>query len=124
MLELANRIKHLLGPGNSISIVSSAAPRASQSAEVLSTVLGVPFETHDILWSDNRHSEDEEAAYNIIKSKETDDIVVAVTHLEYSRDLPSYFAKRNNWGVRVAYEETEKGHAWVLDCTNQKVSRM
>lgn len=124
MQTVGIKIKQLLRPGNSVSIISSAAARASQSADVLSEVLGVPVEIHKILWSDNTHREDEEAAYNIIMSKENYDVVVVVTHLEYSRDLPAYFAEKKNWGTRLSYEETPKGQAWVLDCTSRQMRRL
>lgn len=118
MRILAGKIKMLVGNA-SIALVSSTAPRAIQSATIISEILSVPVESHEILWSDNSHRKDDEKAYEIIVAKKDHDVVIMVTHLEYSDDFPTFFSSVEGWNRSVGYGETEKGQAWVLDCENQ-----
>jgi len=63
-------------------ILSSTAPRALASSEVLSGVLQAPIEEHAELWSDGQHPVRLRAAYDVIQEAgRRADLVIAVTHL-------------------------------------------
>ncbi len=125
MRELARALKKVLGEEGSTLLLSSSAPRAIQSVQVLSDELGIrEFETYDELWSDNSHREDAPRAMGIIlnKSDEFDNVIV-MTHLEYTTSLPLIFAKKNT-GMQgfvygLYYSSVPKGSAWHMNCIEQ-----
>ena len=122
MLALAQHLKQLVNSG-SVVILSSTAPRAADSAAILGEALRVEVELHDILWSDNSHPEDISGAFELVRScSSRADVVVLVTHLEYTRDLSRHFAEKE-WGVSLPLSEIKKGQARVLDCV-ERASRI
>lgn len=101
-------------------ILCSSAPRAEQSAKIIADNLGIQSVTHPILWSDNSHRMNCEEVYKLVKeASEKAEVVILVTHLEYSDTFPMHFASVEGWNKSAGFGETEKGQAWVLDCENQ-----
>lgn len=119
MLRMSQKIANLK-QDLSATILCSSAPRAEQSAKIISDNLGIPSATHPILWSDNKHRMSCEDVYKLVTvAAEKVDVVILVTHLEYSDNFPLHFASVEGWNKSVGFGETEKGEAWVLDCENQ-----
>lgn len=110
--------------GASLLILSSVAPRASESAEILGSAFGVGTEEHDVLWSENQHREDLPAALELVRSKkDVAEVVMLVTHLEYVCDFPNYFGQ-HELGVSFQYQEISKGTAWVIDCEQKTINHV
>lgn len=102
MEVLGGSIKEILN-GASAYILSSTAPRAIDSAEVLAVQLELPkeFEKTEDLWTGGDSSK--ERAYYcdcdkliqmINERREKADGLVMMTHLEVGEDFPSYFLKQ------------------------------
>lgn len=115
-------IKHLaktLGVhlnGGSVLLLTSPADRARESAEIIGAHFGVELEEHDVLWSEGIHPEDFPSALKLVQSRQREvDTLILVTHLEYVRGFPSYFA-RQELRVEIKCHPIEKGEAWVVDC--------
>ena len=67
--------------GGSVLLLTSPADRAHESAEIIGFHFGVELEDHEVLWSDNRHSEDFPSALELIKSRQGDaDILILVAN--------------------------------------------
>ncbi len=88
------KIIHSVSNEYSIFILTSTAPRAIDSAKAINEVLQVGYEEHDELWDDDSHQGDWKKSINIIDSKKDSfDMVIVVTHLEFTEILPYYFAR-------------------------------
>jgi phosphohistidine phosphatase SixA len=122
---LAEKIKSATN-GLSVLILTSTAPRASQSAIIIKTILGAEVKESPALWSDNEHPKDLQKALALIKAeKDHVDVLIIVTHYEYTERLPGYFAKEV-LGVPLCSELNlvEKGQAWVIDCIKKTMTRL
>jgi len=119
--ELSNQLRNFIN-GEKILILSSPAPRAFQSAKIISEKLGVPVEEHEILWSDSDHLPDLDGLLEIIKERKTEaEVIILVTHFEYVEIFPGYFA-RNELGIdNVCPPVPSKGEACLIDCTNKRL---
>ncbi|MGW8185544.1 MAG: histidine phosphatase family protein [Candidatus Moraniibacteriota bacterium] len=117
--RLSEKLKDFVN-GNKILLLSSPAPRASQSAKIISEKLNVPFEEHEILWSDNDHWEDYDGLLKIVKKRRSKaEIIILVTHLEYVEGFPDHFA-RNELAMDIDYPPIpSKGEACLVDCINK-----
>lgn len=115
MTKMAEKLRPYLIGCTSL-ILSSTAPRALHSANILSFELNINFERHEVLWSDSEHEEDFPKALDLVRSKKNHDVVILVTHLEYGEGFPAYFANKELGGHEVCCEGIRKGQAWVLDC--------
>lgn len=115
---LAEALKARINGQQKVVLLTSAAPRALDSAQVLAEELGIEPEEHQVLWSDNGHiHESDDAAVELISGHSDSDVVVVMTHLEYSSSLPGSYAKRAFGSSNgFAYHATSYGEAWVLDC--------
>ncbi len=123
MDNLSETLKSIIN-GESVIILTSTAPRASESAEIISKSLNVPFEEHEILWSDNGHPEDIPKVLELVKfHKEKSDILILVTHLEYMDRFPTHFASKE-LGVAINFQRSEKGCAFVIDCAEKTMSKI
>lgn len=112
--------------GGSLLILSSSAPRASDSAKIIAERLRVPFEEHDVLWSGatgkvRGYDEDYARALEMILSHSNQaDTVILVTHLEYTEDFPHFFG-RKCLGVAFPMVEINKGTAYLIDCVGKTI---
>lgn len=112
--------------GETVLILSSTADRARQSAEILAKLLDVEsFEQHEVLWSEASHPQDFPGALSLIrKYKDTADIIILVTHLEYAEGFSGYFG-REELGVRLGYcPNVKKGEAVIIDCVAQTLTHV
>ncbi len=122
MEVLGKAIKEILN-GGSARVISSTAPRARDSSEVLIEQLALPeFKQVPYLWSGNDAPEDS-FYYNpdrdrlmklVNERREGVNGLVMVTHLEVAEELPSYFLKKE-LGKDEYVGEISKGQAVHLD---------
>lgn len=116
---LSEKLKEFVN-GNETLLLSSPAPRAIQSAQIISEILGMPAEEHDILWSDNDHFRDFDGLRMILRERKSEaEVIIIVTHLEYVEGFPLYFAV-NELGMAVRRAPIPlKGEACLLDCSTE-----
>lgn len=120
---LAEKFNPLIN-GASVLILSSTADRAQKSAEILGAAFGVEFEKHEILWSGGSHFENLPAALELVKSyKDKADVLILVTHYEYTERFPGYFAEQE-WKIRFQGQPLGNGEAWIIDCLERTLMRM
>lgn len=123
MRTIAQKLKPVIN-GGTVRIITSTAPRAIHSSEILGGELGVKAEPHEVLWSDNGHDPDFDRALALIREQDAHETVVVVTHLEYSEELAFLFGEKV-LGVRnFPRHNTEKGEAWVIDVESKACSHM
>lgn len=122
MYRLADALEPLLS-GRKTTLLTSTAPRAHGSAEVLCSVLGLGYEEHPLLWSDDRHREDIAAAIDLIEQQEAAGyrVVILVTHLEYVEDLPPAFLRERFSGAPRP-PAPRKGQALVINMAGSEVT--
>lgn len=112
---------HLMG---NVKLLSSTAPRAIQSAEVLGKIIGVKPEGHEVLWSDGSHPTDLPGVLKLVReSAELCDTLILMTHLEHGEAFPWYFG-REELGVNIQSQEIQKGEAWVLDIETRQLTHV
>ena len=116
MLNLAERMKPHLD-GLSIRMLTSTAPRAVDSTDVLVVELKISdIDRQEVLWSDNEHRQDNHAALDLIKSESVGvDVLIVVTHLEYAEELPALFCEEV-LGVRIERFRFAKGQGLIVSC--------
>jgi len=98
-----------------ITIVSSTAPRAQESAAILAKMLGTEYTSSDVLRSGDGHKEDFEGAlalYNSLKNEY--DVVIFVTHVEYAMDFPNHFGK-DQLAVNLGEYKVDNAGIVILD---------
>jgi len=88
-LELAGKIKACLNEATEITIWSSTANRARETAEIIQQEMQLAeLVLIEKLWSDNWHQED----FDWLK-KELDEfdggVLIIISHLEYVREFPA-----------------------------------
>ena len=94
------------------------------SAAILGKAFGVPFEEHEVLWSENRHPEDLPKTLELVRSKkETVDVLILVTHLEYVNRFPTYFAKEE-LGSYFPHDSINKGEACDIECEAKTITHV
>jgi len=77
-----------------VTIISSTARRAFDSAKVIASILKVKPKGYEVLWYDDEHPEDISDALSLIKSyKDKTDVLIVVTHYEFAKYLPSLICK-------------------------------
>jgi phosphohistidine phosphatase SixA len=110
--------------GMKVKILSSSALRAVDSAEILARQFGVKeFMRHDLLWSgtdkkiDPRFPGDEQyqELVELLQADDGCDVVIVVTHLEFTEDFPFYYGMNVLKGVSFPYSEIPNGTAWMID---------
>jgi phosphohistidine phosphatase SixA len=118
MKAMGEALASLLG-AHSIRVVSSTAPRALQSAEILSDRLSVPVEEHRFLWtgpdSPRGCLADLNAALQLVKTAGEDSMII-VTHLEFTDTLPWFLGKHLLGNDHFPRGNINKGQACVIDC--------
>jgi phosphohistidine phosphatase SixA len=102
------------------AMLSSSAPRASQSAKILSESLLLSFSEHEILWSDNQHDYNVAKAFELIRAQIAETVIV-VTHLEYTEELPWFLCEKilGSAGIMKGYRDLYKGEMVVIDLENK-----
>lgn len=101
--------------GTKPRIITSTATRAKQSADILTRILEVEAEEHEVLWSENRRPPQVKKVFDLI-DLDGPEVVIMVTHLEYTELLPLYFGVYALGGSKLPYREIRKGSAYVIDC--------
>ncbi len=113
--QVAKKILTMMN-GSKVVILSSVAPRTIESAEIISTCLRTSYQAHHALLSTNGQKEDLPTALRLIKTAQKKaDIVVVVTHLEYSRSLIPYYAEQELGITGMNINALSPGEAWVFD---------
>jgi phosphohistidine phosphatase SixA len=109
--------------GGSVLILSSEATRARESAEILGNILGVGFEENPILGTDYDYRERMGDTLDLVLSKKDGaDVVILVTHLEFTEEFPPYFGM-SQLGVRnFPSREIRKAQAWDIDCEQKTIA--
>ena len=128
-------IKETLNNGTAY-IISSTAPRATESSQILASQLGLSgFENVPYLWTgadseaspnygfdfDINRSSNEVIMKVINNRKERADGLIVMAHLEFIQGFPLWFHIKE-FGRQALFEEVEKGHALHFDLehkTNQ-----
>lgn len=122
---LAKELHVHIGDKKRALILSSTAPRAHGSTEVLSEKLKINHELHDVLWSEAGRQEDLPKTLELVrKQKGRVDFLILVTHLEYLEYFPDYFGKHElGLKTRIMHGHLPKvGQALIIDCHGKKVS--
>jgi phosphohistidine phosphatase SixA len=114
--------------GCTVDMKSSTAKRAQQSSDILAEILGIGYELFGFLWSGadspRANKFDLVAVSKLILESEAD-VVILVTHLEYSEVIPTFWARKHLGGVQgFPSRETAKGEAWVIDCEKKTCKKM
>jgi len=122
MSELAKQLQPILGDSNVI-ILASTAKRASMSGDVMADELDCPIEFHEELVSGGGIPCKNEEVLKIIQSYDQFDIVILVTHMEYSGGLPPFIGEQL-CGVEFNPFATNKGEAWVIDLEAKTIERI
>ncbi|MBW3000096.1 histidine phosphatase family protein [Candidatus Woesearchaeota archaeon] len=116
--NLSKVVKHILN-GATAYIISSTAPRALDSAEILVVELGLPkeFEKTPYLWSatdaplEEGYDDDLGKLMGLVNERrDKADSLIMVTHLEVVRDFPTYFFNAEFGGDEYLIEP-HKGEA-------------
>ncbi|MFC1615102.1 hypothetical protein ACFL22_00925 [Patescibacteria group bacterium] len=113
--DLVPKICDTIADGTAI-ILSSTAPRAEQSASILSDELVLAVELHEVLWSENSRPIKPNTVLEIIRSSSIYDVVILVTHLEYTEMLTAYYARQALNIPEIIQHSIEKGEMLILDC--------
>lgn len=99
-------------------ILSSDAPRAVQSASLLSKYLKIPIGFSRCLWADDRHKENTELAVDTIiqyATQQSADVVIVVTHFEYTGSLPNLISQKITGKCILPHEEfLQEGEMYIL----------
>lgn len=123
MAELGNRLMPQIN--GDVLILSSTAPRARESAEILGKAFNVSIEDHEILWSDRSHYEDFPKVLELVRSKKEEvDVLILVTHLEYVYGFPGHFGQTELEISTFPYREIGKGTAWVIHCEGKTIEHV
>ena len=118
MEEIARQVAEQKWTGKTV-VMTSAAPRASQSAQVIADALNVPVaHVTDAFWSDNRHRQDNDRFKAELESHKGDaDNIILVSHPEYVKDLPSNLTL--NFPKRADRYERSKGAGVIINFETQ-----
>jgi len=112
---LAGTIMRLTKENERITLLSSTAPRAVESAEVIQSMMGLPpFErTHDL---SIEYGVNESAGLHLVETHAPDtDVLILMTHLEYCRIIPVQVAKTLALTIRERDLQTGSAQAIFMD---------
>ena len=127
MRILASLVRHQYANEDRVRLLSSSAIRARDSSRIFAEVLGIEPEFHDILWSgtDSPGPWMGNAAkvVDLVQGAQDADVVILMTHLEYTESLPREFGHRV-LQTQFLTDEVEKGQAWVIDCIAKTCTRL
>jgi phosphohistidine phosphatase SixA len=111
-------VRSLIGENNNIRILSSNELRSCHSAQVIADTLGISCECihySDVLYSSEIVKPQLKEALDLINLEE-DEVVIIVTHLEYTKELHRYFGVRVLNTPDFPHGHLEKGEAWCINC--------
>ncbi|MBI4144872.1 histidine phosphatase family protein [Candidatus Woesearchaeota archaeon] len=121
MRTLASALKECWAGLAPITLLTSTAPRAQDSAEVLGSILApATIASYDCLWSgnDSKHTPkygDLPAVHALVAEHRTSAKgIILVTHLEVSEDYPSHFFQ-TELKREQHFKEIRKGSAYLID---------
>ncbi len=106
-----------------VVIISSTAPRAIQSAEVIREELGGELYQEELLYSDKKKDPDCPTVFQLIEGKEKEaevEVLILVTHYEYTEDLHLYFFKRK-WNITLGGGILQRGEAWLISYDKRSI---
>jgi phosphohistidine phosphatase SixA len=123
MRDLLQPLWSYIGRDPDVIIVSSSAPRAKDSAQIISKELEIPYFVFDELWSDSRHVQLNQPALDVISNIAREKkcrVVIIITHKEYAHDLPRLICERCGC-ENPGFVEMQKGSMLFIDTnTNRK----
>ena len=118
--KLAEKLK-LHAQDKSVTILSSTAIRAVESARIISKELKVKFKIHNALWHDDEYPAYQSEVLELIQSHTKTDVLILVTHREYTGYLPHYFSKAC-LNARLDSHPIYYARAWAIDCEKVTLS--
>ena len=84
--------------------------------DIISEALGENYEKCEILWSESKHPMNCPGLLALVKSRQGEaEVMILVTHLEYGRSFPDYFAVQY-LNTAFGKKPIEKGEALLIDC--------
>ena len=102
----------------SCAIYASPANRTKESAAILQeTIKAEVFGIEQKLLSINLHKEDFDWLYSFIEDRANADVLIFVTHLEYTNYFASFFAEK--LGKTFTYQEVKRGQALIINVDEQ-----
>lgn len=108
--------------GHTAIILSSPAPQAEQSAELLKDDLGIDtLEFDETLQADKTHLCNTPKAFDLIQEQQKKhgaSVVIVVTHLQYCNYLPN-FAHMQIKKIKKSFPQIEKGGKLIIDFEEQ-----
>ncbi len=111
---LAKKLNEIVN-GLSVFVFTSPTLRTKETAKIISKTLNTEYKVEECL----EHEEDFADSLKLVRSR-VEDVVILVTHLEYTEWFPSYFAKEN-MGIYLKSYGIDKGRAWIVDCENKTI---
>ena len=123
MDSLGLMLRKALGAQKSIRMLSSTAPRAIDTSDVLARNLELDgYIQEEVLWSDEDHRARYRQVVSLVEQHADGvDVLIVVTHLEHGEHLPAYYWKK---GMTGSIRALSKGEAAVLDFVNNRASIM
>lgn len=101
-------------------ILSSTAPRAQQSAEIIADVFSAPFTTHKELSLDDGDSNPYDLIHAEAKKSST---IILITHEPYS-NLNVWFLDHEYGITDIPQSNLKNSHAKLTDCTTGNVTNL
>ena len=124
---LTNKIKNL-SLGTNAVIITSTAPRALQTSDIIRNILSIPDIVREpFIWSHPDDApqlsyykdQDPSKVMDIVKKFMHNDVVILVSHYEVVNQFPKFFAKEV-WNKDLDFPKLEPGEAIHFDLQNEK----
>ncbi len=122
--DLTKKLKRFIHHGSSLAILTSTAPRATESAEIIGSIFKTNYKQYELLWSEQFQPPDMKGTLKLVRSEEKHcDVLILVTHYEYVIDFPIFFA---NTVLKVEFRpiDIKKGEALIIDCQQKTITRI
>ncbi len=122
MKELARRLKQHV-EGRVVRMLTSTAPRAIGSADVLAASLNLSGYIEALsLRKDDEHWSDLREVLKLVREQLQDvDVLIVVTHLDHAEELPSFFAEEVLGKQGINPVGLMKGNAVIVDCETSEM---
>jgi len=105
--------------GNPPLILVSPTTRTIESAEIISKKLDAIVEKYKALYIGNRTGFSK--FLEILHERLDNEIIIAVTHLEFCEGFPKYFGREYLEGIEFESERVEVGEACVVDIETKTI---